>query len=111
MSADWLKGLREDYQHIFVDEWSPYLGAVLLVSVASSLTASGLFWGVFGGLKLWGDWFNNFIGLGPLLGIKEELRSPLIHRISLMDITLVLGAFSAALLAHQFRINRPPKQE
>jgi uncharacterized membrane protein YedE/YeeE len=111
MPAGWLKGLREDYQVVFVDEWSPYLGAILLVIVTSSLTASGLFWGVFGGLKLWGDWFNNFIGLGPLLGIKEELRSPLMHRISLMDITLVLGAFSAALLAHQFRINRPPKQE
>jgi hypothetical protein len=97
MSAPLLSGLREDYQRIFVDEWSPYLGAILLVIVASSLTASGLFWGVFGGLKLWGDWFNNFIGLGPLLGIK--------------DITLVLGAFSAALLAHQFRINRPPKLE
>ena len=111
MPTRWLKGLREDYQVVFVDEWSPYLGAILLVIVTSSLTASGLFWGVFGGLKLWGDWFNSFIGLGPLLGIKEELRSPLMHRISLMDITLVLGAFSAALLAHQFRINRPPKLE
>lgn len=111
MSAGWLKGLREDYQLIFVNQWSPYLGAALLVIVASSLTANGLFWGVFGGLKLWGDWFNNFIGLGPLLGIKEELNNPLMHRISLMNITLILGAFTAALLAHQFRINRPPKLE
>ena len=34
---------------------------------------SGLFWGVFGGLKLWGDYLNNAIGLGPALGIKAEL--------------------------------------
>jgi uncharacterized membrane protein YedE/YeeE len=33
------------------------------------------------------------------------------HRISLMDITLVLGAFSAALLSQQFRISRPPNLE
>jgi uncharacterized membrane protein YedE/YeeE len=96
---------------VFVTEWSPYLGAILLVVVTSALVSSGLFWGVYGGLKLWGDWFNNAIGLGPLLGLKEELQSPLLHRISLMDITLVIGAFCAALMAGQFRISRPPALE
>ncbi len=110
-AAGWLAGLREDYEQIFVKGWSPYLGAILLVIVTSALISSGLFWGVYGGLKLWGDWFNNFIGLGPLLGIKNELQSPLLHRISLMDLTLVIGAFCAALLAGQFRINRPPPLE
>ncbi len=33
------------------------------------------------------------------------------HRISLMNITLVLGAFSAALLSRQFHLNRPPPLE
>ncbi len=110
-SLRWLAGVREDYEAVFVREWSPYLGAILLVVISAVLVASGLFWGVFGGLKLWGDWFNNLIGLGPVLGIKTELDSPLLHRISLMDITLVIGAFCAALLARQFRINRPPKLE
>jgi uncharacterized membrane protein YedE/YeeE len=107
----WVSGLREDYERIFVTSWSPYVGAILLVVVTSALMTSGLFWGVYGGLRLWGDWFNNFIGLGPLLGIKPELQDPLLHRISLMDITLVIGAFCAALLAGQFRINRPPPLE
>ena len=110
-SAGWLSGLREDYERVFVKSWSPYLGAILLVIVTSALMSSGLFWGVYGGLRLWGDWFNNFIGLGPLIGIKPELQNPLLHRISLMDITLVIGAFCAALLAGQFRINRPPLLE
>ncbi len=110
-SPAWLRGLREDYQRVFVTEWSPYLGAILLVIVTSALVSSGLFWGVYGGLRLWGDWFNNAIGLGPLLGIKEELQNPLLHRISLMDITLVIGAFCAALMAGQFRVNRPPPLE
>jgi len=110
-SFQWLAGVREDYERVFVHEWSPYLGAILLVVITSALVASGLFWGVYGGLKLWGDWFNNLIGLGPALGIKAELDNPLLHRISLMDITLVIGAFCAALLARQFRINRPPKLE
>ena len=107
----WLQGLREDYRRIFVEEWSPYLGAVLIVFVTAALMASGLLWGVFGGLKLWGDWFNKLIGLGSLLGISGDLQSPLMHRISLMDITLVLGALAAALMSSQFRINRPPPQE
>ncbi len=106
--SSWLKA---DYKGIFVDEWSPYFGAVLLVLIMAILMSSGLFWGVFGGVKLWGDYFNNLIGLGPLLGIKQELDSPLMHRISLMDITLLLGAFSAALLSQQFRISRPPNLE
>ena len=107
----WMKGLKQDYQTILVEPWSAYLGAVLLVILMAVLMSSGLFWGVFGGLKLWGDYLNNAIGLGSLLGIKPELASPLMHRISLMDITLLLGAFSAALLSRQFHINRPPPLE
>jgi len=107
-SPSWLKA---DYKSVFVEEWSPYFGATLVVIIMAVLMGSGLFWGVFGGVKLWGDYFNNFIGLGPLLGIKPELDSPLMHRISLMDITLVLGAFAAALLSQQFRISRPPNLE
>lgn len=107
----WFSGFREDYEAILVKDWSPYLGATLVVIIVSVLMASGFFWGVFGGLKLWGNWFNNFIGLGPVLGIKENLPSPLMHRISLMDINLVIGAFAAALLSGSFRISRPPKLE
>jgi uncharacterized membrane protein YedE/YeeE len=104
-------GFRADYQKIFVDAWSPYLGGILIVLVILGLMIDGLFWGIFGGLKLWGDWFNNLIGLGPTLGVQSKLDSPLLHRMSLMNITLVMGAFCAALLSRQFRINRPPKLE
>ena len=111
VQPEWLVGLREDYEKIFVTAWSPYLGAILLVMVTVALMINGLFWGVFGGVKLWGDYFNNFVGLGSVFGIKQELESPLLHRISLMNINLVLGAFSAALLAGQFSFKRPPKLE
>jgi len=107
----WLAGFKQDYQLFFVDSWSPYTGAMLLVIAMAILMASGLFWGVFGGIKLWGDYLNNAIGLGPALGIKTDLESPLMQRISLMNITLVLGALCASLLARQFHINRPPVLE
>jgi uncharacterized membrane protein YedE/YeeE len=103
-------GLRADYEAALVEPWSPYLGAVLLLLAVLALMLSGEFWGVFGGIKLWGDWFNHAIGLGGVLGIGTP-ESPLLHRLSLMNIALVLGAFTAALLARQFRFNRPPALE
>ncbi|MEW5771675.1 MAG: YeeE/YedE thiosulfate transporter family protein [Pseudomonadota bacterium] len=107
----WRNGLKADYERAFVTPWSPYVGALLLVMVVFAAMVGGLFWGVFGGIKLWGDWFNQLIGLDGLLGTPQGLESPLMHRISLMDITLVLGAFAAALLSRQFAVNRPPPLE
>ncbi len=104
-------GFRADYERLFVKEWSPFVGAILLVLVILSLMVSGLVWGIFGGVKFWGDWINNLIGLGPILGIPKELDGFLAHRLSLMNVVLVLGAFSAALLSRQFSINRPPRLE
>ena len=106
-----LRGFKADYERIFVEPWSPYVGAILLVVVVLGLMISGLFWGVFGGLKLWGDWFNSAIGLGEALKIKSELDSPLIHRMSLMNITLLCGAFAAALMSRQFGFIRARKLE
>jgi uncharacterized protein len=103
-------GLKADYEATLVEPWSPYVGAILLLLAIFALMLSGEFWGVFGGIKLWGDWFNHFIGLDKVLGIHEP-DSPLMNRISLTNITLVLGAFTAALLSRQFRFNRPPALE
>lgn len=100
----WMEGFREDFRALLVERWSPYVGAIVLVAISLGLMMTGQFWGVFGGLKLWGDWLNNLIGLGGLLGISDKLDSPLMHRISLMNITLILGAASAAMLAGDFQI-------
>jgi uncharacterized membrane protein YedE/YeeE len=108
--SSWLNGIKADYETVLVEPWSPYVGAILLLIAVFALMLSGEFWGVFGGIKLWGDWFNHFIGLDKVLGIHAP-DSPLMHRLSLMNITLVLGAFTAALLSHQFRFSRPPALE
>ena len=110
-SPKWVKGFKSDYDKIFVKKWSSYLGAVLLMLAILGLMINGMVWGVFGGIKFWGDWFNNFIGLGPLLGLPVELNSFWLHSMSLMNINLVMGAFCAALLSRQFAPNRAPKLE
>lgn len=108
---EWFEGFKEDYESVFVREWSPYLGFMLLVFIAMALMASGLFWGVFGGVKLWGDHLNRLIGLGPALGISENLKGPLEHQMSVMNIALLLGAFAAALMSMQFAIRKAPASE
>ncbi|RLJ62075.1 YeeE/YedE thiosulfate transporter family protein [Sulfurisoma sediminicola] len=109
--ASWRAGFKADYESILVEPWAPHIGAILMVMIILLLMVNGLFWGVFGGLKLWGDWFNSSIGLGPLLGIKSDLDGPLMHRMSLMNITLIVGAFAAAMISRQFSIFRAPKLE
>jgi uncharacterized membrane protein YedE/YeeE len=109
--SDTLAGFRADYDKVFVKPWSPYLGGILLVLVIIGLMVGGQFWGVFGGVKFWGDKLNSAIGLGPLLGLPSELDGLLSHRMSLMNGTLVLGAFGAALLSGQFRPQRAPRLE
>ena len=110
-SPKWLAGFRSDYDKFFVKKWSSYMGAVLLMMVILGLMINGMVWGVFGGVKFWGDWFNNFIGLGPFLGLPSERGSVWLNSMSLMNINLVLGAFCAALLSRQFSPVRPPKLE
>src|SRR5512133_2594393 len=107
--AAWVAGFQLDYNTLFVKKWSSYTGALLLVMVVLALMISGMVWGVFGGVKFWGDRFNNLIGLGAILGIPKELESWGSHRMSLMNMTLVLGAFCAALLSRDFAINLTPK--
>ncbi|MDI6747517.1 MAG: YeeE/YedE thiosulfate transporter family protein [Rhodocyclaceae bacterium] len=107
----WLSGFKADYEKIFVEEWSHFLGAILLVLVVIGLMVSGMVWGVFGGVRFWGDMINNAIGLGPLLDVPTSNYTLLTHPMSLMNLMLLFGAFAAALMSRQFQISRPPKLE
>jgi uncharacterized membrane protein YedE/YeeE len=104
-------GFRADFEAVFVKPWSPYIGALVLVLVITALMANGLVWGVFGGVKFWGDWINGHLGLGPWLGLPAQHDGLLEHRMSLMNIALVLGAFGAAALSRQFRPQPAPVLE
>ncbi|MEH6581637.1 MAG: YeeE/YedE thiosulfate transporter family protein [Halioglobus sp.] len=99
------------YQRVFIDLWSPFTGAMTLVLVSILLMTNGQSWGIFSGVLLWGDHLNYALGLGPALGIHHLPENPLFHHISLMNISLLMGSFSAALLARQFTLSRSPSLE
>ena len=58
-----------------------------------------------GGVKYWGDALNNLIGWAADRRAARAGNFSL-HRMSLMNLTLVLGAFAA--LSGQFGLHRPP---
>ena len=107
----WVAGFKADYEKIFVEEWSHYVGAILLIMIILAMMVNDTVWGVFGGVRYWGDQINGFLGLAPILGIHVAEEGPLTHRMSLMNIMLLLGAFTAALMSRQFLVSRPPKLE
>jgi hypothetical protein len=93
--ARWVKGFKADYDNLlFVSKWSSYMGVALLVLVILGLMINGMVWGVFGGVKFWGDWINNLLSAWVRRWVYlNDLDGFLTHRMSLMNTTLVLGAF------------------
>lgn len=83
---------------------SPYLAALLILALIGLLLVNQVFWGVFSGVRLWGDWFNYSIGLNEILNIKSEPDNPLYHRISLMNISFLFGAMAIALATKKFNL-------
>jgi uncharacterized membrane protein YedE/YeeE len=83
---------------------SPLWAAVIIAFAVFALTASNNAWGVFAGLRLWGDWINSLFGMAGWLDISNHLPSPLLHRVSLLVIATLLGGLLAALVAGQFTL-------
>ncbi len=98
--------LRLEYKRVFEDNWSLWVGGVLigLLSIITFTLARP--WGVVGGIRNWGDWFFYCIGL------YESRPAPLLSSSSsVLTLGLLWGALAAALLAKQFAIRVPPALE
>ncbi len=97
----------EIWKTLFKNQWTPLVGGLLIAFVNTMMFAFDSPWAVFTGLRNWGLHLLEFLpGIGDVAQI-----SPLEHKSSVMDIAFLLGAFAAALLAKQFRIQIPPLRE
>lgn len=98
--------LRGGYQRIFYENWPIWIGGVLIGIMSVITFAWDRPWGVAGGLRNWGDWFFNLIGV-----YKHASLSPVISTSSVLTFGLLWGAFGSALMSKQFSFRMAPPFE
>ncbi len=98
--------LNRGYHTIFYENWPVWLGG-LLIGITSVITfAWARPWGVAGGLKNWGDWFFNLVGL-----YEYKPTSPMVSTSSILTFGLLWGSFGSSLMSKQFSIRMAPPLE
>ena len=89
---------------LFGDSWKMWVGAIILSFFSICLFIIMSPWGASGGVLNWGQ---NIIK--PLM--NETATEITKHRYAMLNILIVVGALSSALMAKQFAIRIPPLGE
>jgi uncharacterized membrane protein YedE/YeeE len=98
---------REQYGKIFGQPW-PVMGSALMIAALNVfLFAFDRPWTASDGIRNWGDWLLQSVGILN----QPDLLSPFLYSGSVLNLGLLLGAFSAALLSHEFGIRKAPSVE
>jgi uncharacterized membrane protein YedE/YeeE len=99
--------LAAHYAAIFGRPWPVWAAAVLVATVNVFLFAFDRPWTASDGLRNWGDWFLRGLGLAP----RTDLVAPWLYSGSLLNLGVLLGGLTAALLSREFAIRVPPRGE
>lgn len=92
--------LRKQYEMVFGQPW-PVIPAALLVGTLNVfLFAFDRPWTASDGLRNWGDWLLQILGIVH----RPDLISPLLYSGSILNLGLLLGALAAALLSREFAV-------
>ncbi|MBI2876532.1 MAG: YeeE/YedE family protein [Candidatus Tectomicrobia bacterium] len=100
--------LQEGYHQVMEEHWSPILGGFLLGVMNVLMFAYARPWSASDGIMNWGQWLL----LKPL-GFMEgrAILPPWLYSTSVINLSLILGAFASALLAREFALHVPPGRE
>jgi uncharacterized membrane protein YedE/YeeE len=98
--------LSEGHAALFGKQWAAWVGGILLAVVNIMLFAYEKPWSAADGVRNWGDWIFNSLNIADKTIIPPQLYST-----SLLNFGVIAGAFAAALLARQFRIQGAPPFE
>ncbi len=98
--------LREGHASLFGKQWAAWVGGILLAVVNIMMFAYEKPWSAAGGVRNWGDWVFNTLDITDKIIIPPHLYST-----SLLNFGVIVGAFAAALLARQFRLQGAPPFE
>jgi hypothetical protein len=95
------------YARIFGRAWPVIPAALVIAALNVFLFAFDRPWTASDGMRNWGDWLFQSIGLLN----QSDLLPPLLYSGSLLNIGLLLGAAVAALLSREFAIRSAPAPE
>jgi uncharacterized protein len=99
--------LSAQYAAVFGRPWPVWGAAVLVATINVFLFAFDRPWTASDGLRNWGDWVLTGLGLAH----RPDLIAPWLYSGSLLNLGVLLGGLTAALLAREFAIRLPPRGE
>ena len=97
---------RKGYERLFEKQWPIWIGGLLLGIGNVFLFAFDRPWTVSNGVRNWGDWLFNEIGL-----IQINVLPPNIFSSSILCFGMIIGSLAAALLGRQFQVRMAPARE
>jgi uncharacterized protein len=99
--------LAAQYAAVFGRPWTVWGAAALIAAVNVFLFAFDRPWTASDGLRNWGDWLLTGLGLAH----RPDLIAPWLYSGSLLNLGVLLGGLTAALLSREFAIRIPPGGE
>jgi uncharacterized membrane protein YedE/YeeE len=99
--------LSAQYTAVFGRPWAVWPAAVMIATVNVFLFAFDRPWTASDGLRNWGDWILTGLGLAH----RPDLVAPWLYSGSLLNLGVLLGGLTAALLSREFALRVPPRGE
>ena len=99
--------LSAQYAALFGRPWPVWGAALLIATVNVFLFAFDRPWTASDGLRNWGDWMLTGLGLSH----RPDLAAPWLYSGSLLNLGVLLGGLTAALLSREFAVRVPPRGE
>ncbi|MBF0278718.1 MAG: YeeE/YedE family protein [SAR324 cluster bacterium] len=97
---------KNGYETLFGQQWPYWVAGVLLGTINVFMFAYARPWSSADGIRNWGDWFFNTVGLADRTIIPPHLFST-----SVLNFGIVIGSLAAALFAKQFALRMAPSRE
>ena len=101
-----LAAVAGGYAKIFGQQWPVWIGGVLFGAINVFLFAFEKPWSAADGVRNWGDWVFNSLGVAD-----REIITPHLYSTSVLNFGIIGGALAAALLARQFKVRMAPPWE
>jgi uncharacterized membrane protein YedE/YeeE len=99
--------LAAQYTAVFGRPWPVWGAALLVATINVFLFAFDRPWTASDGLRNWGDWALTGLGFAH----RPDLVAPWLYSGSLLNLGVLLGGLTAALLSREFAIRVPPRGE